>query len=337
MRIPRTVRERVCFAAVAGRDDKARQSWAYGQQKQKQFVHKLKEVFISMKRLMLVLMVVVVGVGIAVAQIDSNYQSPTDVQGAHLNHGRGCTGCHIPHSGPGGNGLPNSAFKGNHALWAQDPSPLFGKTLAFGDKGNWTVNVGGDVDTVNTPDVTGVIYCLSCHDGNLAKGAMMTGIVAEKLPPGYASKNIPTWLGNDGSGVNNYQNDHPVGLTAVMGCNPNNADPSSHNWDCTIDGTGKVLMTGTQSSQFVKNYGFTVSPAKYNNQPVVLCTTCHNQHVMTVYKGKIANVQGYYKTYFGIRGYYNPVDGSNSTTQFCRNCHGSHANEFNNTPNVPTT
>ncbi len=43
-------------------------------------------------------------------------------------------------------------------------------------------------------------------------------------------------------------------------------------------------MTGPASSQFVKNYGFFVSPGTYNNQPVVVCTTCHNQHLMNVVK-----------------------------------------------------
>ena len=36
--------------------------------------------------------------------------------------------------------------------------------------------------------------------------------------------------------------------------------------------------------QFVQNYGFFVSPAAYNGNPVVLCTTCHNQHLMNVVK-----------------------------------------------------
>ncbi len=43
-------------------------------------------------------------------------------------------------------------------------------------------------------------------------------------------------------------------------------------------------MTGPNSSKFVTNYGFFVSPGTYNTTPVVMCTTCHNQHLMNVVK-----------------------------------------------------
>ena len=49
-----------------------------------------------MKKACLVLIMVLAVAGFAVAQI----QPPTsDVLGAHLNYGRGCAGCHAPHSG----------------------------------------------------------------------------------------------------------------------------------------------------------------------------------------------------------------------------------------------
>ena len=78
----------------------------------------------------------------------------------------------------------------------------------------------------------------------------------------------------------NYLNDHPVGIDAVMGCG------GPYDWDCTISAAGKVLMTGANSAQFVENYGFFVSPARITTQPVVICTTCHNQHLMNVVKVK---------------------------------------------------
>ena len=67
-----------------------------------------------------------------------------------------------------------------------------------------------------------------------------------RLPAVYGTKNaIPTLMGNDGTTTGNYLNDHPVGLNAVMGCG------GTYDWDCTIDGTGKVLMTGPNSCKFV--------------------------------------------------------------------------------------
>ncbi len=290
-----------------------------------------------MKKLLIILLAVVFATSLALAQLNSNYQSPVDVLGAHKNHGRGCTGCHIPHSGPSGNGgTDQTGFTGNLALWGQAPGQLAGATLNFGDNGEWAETLPS-TDQATTPDLGNLLLCLTCHDGNLAKGAMMTGIVdwaAEGLNPtqlGYASPNVPTWLGNDNSGTGNYENDHPVGLNAIVGCG------GKYNWDCTISANG-TIVPGPLMTQFIANYGFNVRTYAYNNQPTVMCTTCHNQHVMTVFNGTIANTKGYYQTQFGIRGYYNPTNQSgNSVAQFCRQCHGGEANEFNNAPNIPTT
>jgi hypothetical protein len=128
-----------------------------------------------------------------------------------------------------------------------------------------------------------------------------------------------------------------VGLNAVMGCG------GQYNWDCTISATGAVQMTGANSSRFVTNYGFFVSPGTYNNTPVVLCTTCHNQHLMNVVKvttgTKSGLPSGNYATMFFIRAPYNPASGtagSNQTAQFCRQCHGGEANESNGGTAVTT-
>ncbi len=166
---------------------------------------------------------------------------------------------------------------------------------------------------------------------------MMKNRVYETLPATYGTQNfIPTLLGNDGTSQGNYLNDHPVGLTAVMGCG------GQYNWDCTISATGAVQMTGAASTKFVANYGFFVSPGYYNNTPVVMCTTCHNQHLMNVVNVTAKNsglTPGTYATMFFIRAPYNPgsgTAGSNQTAQFCRQCHGGESNEMNNGTAVTT-
>src|SRR5262252_4968752 len=61
--------------------------------------------------------------------------NPTsDVLGAHLNYGRGCAACHAPHSGAYGNGNAATAdsTSGNIALWGEDVSSLYGKTIETG-------------------------------------------------------------------------------------------------------------------------------------------------------------------------------------------------------------
>jgi formate-dependent nitrite reductase cytochrome c552 subunit len=289
-----------------------------------------------MKRIVLLSTMFLAAASFAGAQLTT---PTTDVLGAHLNYGRGCAACHAPHSGAAGNGIDKSGDPntGNAALWGEDVGNLYGRTLTFGqmlpEGGSTTVYTETLPTslTATTPDVGGVLMCLSCHDGNYAEGAMMKNKVYETLPSTYGtSNNIPTLLGNDGSTVGNYLNDHPVGLNAAMSCS------GPYNWDCTITATGSVLMNGPNSSKFQTNYGFFVSPGTYNSTPVVLCTTCHNQHVMNVVNvtasSKSGLPTGSYATMFFLRGPYNPADtnqGTNQTAQFCRQCHGGESNEAN--------
>jgi hypothetical protein len=284
-----------------------------------------------MKRNLFISAMFLAAASFAAAQITT---PTTDVLGAHLNYGRGCAACHAPHSGAYGNGIAKTADPnaGSVALWGEDVGSLYGKTIVTGQMDNgatWSETLPSSL-TAGTPDVMGVLTCLSCHDGNYAEGAMMKNKVYETLPPTYGTaNNVPTLLGNDGSTVGNYLNDHPVGLNAAMSCS------GPYNWDCTISATGAVQMTGTNSAQFVKNYGYFVSPGVYNNKPVVLCTTCHNQHLMNVVKVTGSNSgqpAGIYATMFFLKGPYNPASttpNSNQTAQFCRQCHGGEANESN--------
>ncbi|MDR3738548.1 MAG: hypothetical protein P4L40_05965 [Terracidiphilus sp.] len=293
-----------------------------------------------MKRISMLAVVLLASAGFAAAQM----QNPTsDVLGAHLNYGRGCAACHAPHSGARGNGLTTTdTTSGNIALWGEDASNLYSQTLVTGqsEHGSYTEILPASM-SAGTPDVSGVLMCLSCHDGNYAKGAMMKNKVYETLPSTYGTGTIPTLLGVDGngntSGQTAYLNDHPVGLNAIMTCG------GTYDWDCSISATGAVQMNGTASAAFVTNYGFFVSPGVYNTKPVVLCTTCHNQHLMNVVKvtaSKSGLPAGNYATMFFIRAPYNPASGtagSNQTAQFCRQCHGGEANEMNGGMTIPTT
>src|SRR5271165_4502822 len=88
-----------------------------------------------MKRVLLVTLVIFAAATFAMAQIG---QSPsTDVLGAHLNYGRGCTACHAPHSGAYGNGDAKTAdpTSGNVALWGEDVASLYSKTIVTGNSG----------------------------------------------------------------------------------------------------------------------------------------------------------------------------------------------------------
>jgi len=283
-----------------------------------------------------------------------NYSSPVDVLGAHNNQGRGCAGCHQPHSGAFGTGhgsATTSADSGSYALWGQDASPLYGKSIGFGDNGNFVEVLPNGIAS-STQEVGGILLCLSCHDGNVTAKNMMSNQSYEQrigllTNTAYGTSPIPTLLGNDGTTAGNYSNDHPVGTNATIRAG------NGLVWN----GTAFTVTPATPFATFVANYGWpALAPGKYSNpygtntagQPFVLCTTCHNQHVMTVYTSSAASpiaADGggkYYATFFFVNGPYNPninnVANTNapSTTQFCRQCHFGESNEANNTNNIKT-
>jgi len=285
-----------------------------------------------MKKSMLITLLIVGLASFAMAQIGT---VANDVLGAHNNYGRGCAACHAPHSGARGSGITTTdGTTGDVALWGKDIANLVGKTIKTGqfDFGLSYSETLPAIGVNGAPDALGVTAFLSCHDGNWATGAMMKNTVYETVPSTYASNNIPTLLGNDKNAVKgDYLNDHPVGANATIGCG------GPYNWDCTIDSTGKIIY-GPNMQKFVNNYGFFVEPASIASKPAVLCTTCHNQHVMNIVAvtndaGVTTGLPtGTYLSAFFIRAPYNINNGNpngNQTAQFCRQCHGGEANEVN--------
>jgi len=289
-----------------------------------------------MKKVMLILLVVLAAAAVAMAAIPTDTTETTDILGAHLGYGRGCVMCHAPHSGPAGNGKTvNDPQAGEYALWGQDLTPLYGQSLTFSGDGAATYAVTlpakGTITSAHDAN-TIILFCLSCHDGNLAKVGMMHGQTVETLP--IVGGNAPTLLGADGTGSTNmYQNDHPVGGAAIVACG------GTYNWDCTGGNTTSISMNGPNSSVFANtNYGFAVSLATFGTvKSAVTCTSCHDQHSQNVYAGTMGGVKGTYKTMFFLRGYYNPTTGGNNAAQFCRQCHGGESNEMKGQLNVPTT
>jgi cytochrome c553 len=286
-----------------------------------------------MQKTMRVFFIVIITATMMMAQIPQVSNQTTDILGAHLGYGRGCIMCHAPHSGSGGNGVLNGdVTNGNYALWGQDLTPLYGKTLTFGDAGAYPVTLPAAGTITSAHDAnTVILFCLSCHDGNLAKVGMMKGSTVESLP--VVGGHAPTLLGADGTTAGNYNNDHPVGASALVACG------GGYNWDCAGGGATKITMTGPNSAQFANvNYGFAVSFATIGaNVNAVTCTSCHNQHSQNVYAGKMGGVTGNYQTSFFLNGYYNPSTGGNSAAQFCRQCHGGESNEAHGQWSVPTT
>ncbi len=288
-----------------------------------------------MKKICLSILVALTVSSAAMAQL--TYKGGADVLGAHNGYGRGCVMCHAPHSGSLGNGKSTTSDPENgvYALWGQDLTPLYGKTFDFSGDGAATYAVTLPSAPVSAHDAnTIILFCLSCHDGVLTNVGMMQGQTVETLP--IVGGTAPTLLAKAApSGGTPYQNDHPVGQNAIVSCG------GTYNWDCTGGGntTTPITMNGAASSVFLTN-----NPSSFWNASgnplatfgstvnAVTCTTCHNQHSMTVY----TNQKGSFATMFFIRGQYTPNANGNSVAQFCRNCHGGESNEMNGVMNVPT-
>ena len=265
-----------------------------------------------------------------------------DKLGAHQNGGRGCVGCHAPHSGARGNGgnaildangnpvQTTDAETGNLALWGQDLSPLYNKTIVFagGSAASGTNPATGAITFAGTTSgndpeiVLGVMTCLSCHDGNIAKGAMMTNKSYEQaaglLPATYGANPIPTLLGNDGTTAGNYLNDHPIGEEATLGA----VGVASNNATTTrivlaTCGTGASAtpctlpnLSNTAYVTFIQHYGsfnttrrvtgsgadplyaaggranVVIPPGATDaTSAYLVCTTCHTPHTMYLFSG----------------------------------------------------
>jgi len=321
-----------------------------------------------MKKLTLILFFVLLAVSWVMAQ---SWVPPGDTLGAHNNGGRGCAGCHAPHSGNAGSGgetigssatgapVSEGGNTGDYHLWATDMSIITQETLQVGggyDTGGagYTVYLNGANSAAGAgtgvqwaasspPVVAGIASCLSCHDGNVSKGAMMTGKAYEQawnlLPTSgnakelgqqlYGAGSIPTWLGNDGGTLGDYLNDHPVGPSVNYNdlAYPNTNTTTTFGlgfFGLTYAPSGNPFApitwtaTGTYA-EFLANYG---APAvnsmvidSVNTVPYVVCTTCHNQHYMNVYQspsGSGTNLAainlgpGNYATYFFVNSPYNP-------------------------------
>ena len=215
----------------------------------------------------------------------SSVAPAVDVLGAHQNYGRGCAGCHAPHSGAWGEGggtqgTPTDKYTGQNALFGQDMGSLWNQTFDFSDVTNsgssnsylWTTASNGNPTGMTAQqyaDMRGAVMCLACHDGAVAKGAMMQNWAFEEqigaLPSSYGTAKIPTLLGADGttgqgtsSDGGDYNNDHPIGenatLSAVLGSYYNNAT-NGVTWTITSANSITSVTFAGQYQQFVTSYG----------------------------------------------------------------------------------
>jgi hypothetical protein len=262
-----------------------------------------------------------------------------DLLGPHSDGARGCAVCHASRSAQAAPAQAEAMASAPAFLWGSNRAPDYGSAVPLADGARWAEvrPAAGE-----SHEVTGVLLCLSCHDGNLTPHNMLeswsyeyqVGLLAQTQ---FRSQKIPSLLGRDEEPAN----DHPIGGSAPI--NP---------------GGGLVFSNGTFAvlphspyAQFVANYGWpSLAPGKRSSaygvsrsgEPYTLCTTCHDQHVRNIYvSGGSSPIAGdasgkVYTTYFFLNGPYNPAPDklagypTTSSAQFCRQCHFDLSNEGNN-------
>ena len=301
-----------------------------------------------MRRTAIILFFVILMAAVALGQ---NPPLPSvNLLGAHDVGGRGCPICHISARGTSRFETPGAALAETAAQpWGASTTPVFGETVALGD-GSRSIEVSPAA--ISTPDreVNGILTCVSCHDGNMVPPSMMAGQTFEQaiglLPKTSRRQLVPTMVTSNNIEGND-ANDHPVGTSAVI------ASGQGLVWA----NNAFAIVPGSPYARFVSNYGWpSLVPGRWSNpwgvnfagEPFLLCTTCHNQHVMAVYisspSSPIGNDSGgnSYTTFFFVNGPYNPNlilarnPKTSSSAQFCRQCHFELSNEANNTNSVPT-
>lgn len=307
-----------------------------------------------------------------------------DVMGAHENGGRGCAGCHAPHNQARGNGGSvgstgyGTAADNQGGLWGQDTSAVLTAFVSTGitfnggnshHSGQLTFN---GTNTWSDENYTGVVTCLSCHDGNVSKGAMLSGQAYEQVfgllnevdtnrngglsSALYGPNPIPTFLGTTATTPNGYASTHPVGQTANMSAALGSVLTNA-NYGLSAAITGDTfkaqnIASSTPYGNFAATYypgalAATVSQGTGNfGDHYVVCTTCHNQHNMAVYGGGQRNETvpagvTQVRTIFFVNGGYNPgapYDPTHepSTMRFCQQCHFSFSSEYFGATNVGT-
>ena len=277
------------------------------------------------------------------AQTDAFTGPPAiDVLGAHADGGRGCAGCHVPHNDASG------TSQGQFELWGNSAAPDYGLQFALGEPGH---NVEIEPASFASPgaEVSGVVLCVSCHDGNITAQNMMAGQSYEQmigLLPFVRRITIPSLLTDPLSGW--YSVDHPLGVNARI--------ETGEGLEFT---NGKfAVKPDSPYAHFVESYGWpTLAPLQRVNaygvdtqgRPYLLCTTCHNQHAMSTFVSQDGDtIAGgpagqMYSTFFFVNGPYTPEtpslpnwNASTTNTQFCRQCHFNLSNEANGALGIQT-
>jgi predicted CXXCH cytochrome family protein len=205
-----------------------------------------------------------------------------------------CVFCHAPH-----NAAPSSP------LWnRRTPGSTYIPYSSSTAKANAGQPTGGS------------LMCLSCHDGTIALGDLLS----RKTPVGMAGGATTMPAGSASMLGTDLSDDHPVSIaysSTLAALNGELADPATLTGRVRLDSAGQLQCTACHDPHDDTNGKFLVMP----NQASALCQTCHLKNYWSLSDHRLSNAP-----WNGVAP--NPWPHTAGTTvaaNACENCHRPHA------------
>ena len=162
----------------------------------------------------------------------------------------------------------------------------------------------------------GSLMCLSCHDGTIALGDLLS----RKTPVGMAGGATTIPVGSASMLGTDLSDDHPVSIvysSTLASLNGELANPATLTGRVRLDSTGQLQCTACHDPHDDTNGQFLVM----SNQASALCQTCHLKNYWSLSNHKLSNA-----AWNGV-----PPDpwphtaGTTVGANACENCHRPHS------------
>jgi predicted CXXCH cytochrome family protein len=202
--------------------------------------------------------------------------------------GQVCVFCHAPHNTAG-------------------VSPLWNRELSVS---SYRIYESSTLDAKPGQPTGSSKLCLSCHDGTIALGSLLSRNDRVRMTGGDF---LPAGLTNLGTDLSD---DHPISFYYTAGIAASDrqlVDPMTLRAEVKLDATGQLQCTSCHNPHDDRNGNFLVTREEYGE----LCVACHR---MTGWSsGAHANAQASVARVSGVDWPYASV-----AQNACRSCHRSH-------------
>lgn len=229
--------------------------------------------------------------GIATSKHNLSVSGPGSVKAA--SETQICVFCHIPHNASGS-------------------APLWNRRTPTG---SYTPYSSSTAKAAAGQPNGASLACLSCHDGTIALGDLLSRSNATAMAGGVTT--MPAGNGNLGTDLSD---DHPVSMvynSALVTARGELADPATLTGKVRLDGGGRLQCTSCHDPHDDSNGKFLVMP----NAASALCQTCHLKNYWSTSSHKTSTA-----TWNGSGT--NPWPHTSSKTvaaNACENCHRPHS------------